>query len=248
MEKSQFFGITETGDPSFNLDIFDRLYEGNIIITKRLTDKLIEKLIQHKSKIILHLSCTGFGKTKVEPFVPSLEETFIKFNTLIDNGFPIEQVVLRIDPVIPTDKGINVAKTVLDTFKESGIKRIRFSVLDMYKHVKERFTENGFPIPYNTFHAPFEIRQKIYEMFKNYGEEHSLEIEVCAEPGFESISCLSQKDVDILGLSDKIKLIGSAEQRKNCGCPSNKHELIKNGFKKTCGNKCVYCYIKTKNE
>ena len=51
----QRIGTTESGEIAFNLEAFDRLYKGNIIITKRLTDKLIEKLIEHKDKIILLL-------------------------------------------------------------------------------------------------------------------------------------------------------------------------------------------------
>ena len=243
LDKSQYIGMTETNDPAFNLDIFDRLYAGNIIITKRLTNKLIEKLIENKDKCILHCTITGFGCTKIEPFVPNVEESFSKFNQLIEQGFPIEQIVLRIDPVIPTEKGINVAKKVLETFKDSGIKRVRFSILDMYKHVKERFEENGFPIPYNTFHAPYEVRKKVYDMFKEYGEKYNFDIEVCAEPGFESISCLSQKDIDILGLTDKITLVGSAEQRKSCSCPANKRQIISYNANK-CANKCTYCYMK----
>ena len=39
LDKSQYIGITETGDPAFNLEIFERLYNANIIITKRLTNK-----------------------------------------------------------------------------------------------------------------------------------------------------------------------------------------------------------------
>lgn len=243
LDKSQYIGMTETNDPAFNLDIFDKLYEGNIIITKRLTNKLIEKLIENKDKCILHCTITGFGGTKIEPFVPNIEEAFSKFNQLIEQGFPTEQIVLRIDPVIPTEKGINVAKNVLELFKGSGIKRVRFSVLDMYKHVKERFEENGFPIPYDTFHAPYEIRKKVYNMFKEYGEKYNFDIEVCAEPGFESTPCLSQKDIDILGLTDKITLVGSAEQRKSCGCYGNKKQLIMYNSSK-CANKCTYCYMK----
>ena len=46
MDKSQYIGIIENTDPCFHLELFDRLYDGNIIITKRLSDKLIEKLIE----------------------------------------------------------------------------------------------------------------------------------------------------------------------------------------------------------
>lgn len=61
MNKENRIGVTESNEIAYNLDAFDRLYKGNIIITKRLTDKLIEKLIEHKDKIILHLTCTSMG-------------------------------------------------------------------------------------------------------------------------------------------------------------------------------------------
>ena len=50
--KSQRIGTCEAGEIAFNLDAFDRLYKANIIITKRLTDELIEKLIELVSSII----------------------------------------------------------------------------------------------------------------------------------------------------------------------------------------------------
>ena len=65
MNKDQYIGITENIDPAFHLEIFDHLYKGNIIITKRLTNKLNEKLIENKDKVILHCTCTGFGGSKL---------------------------------------------------------------------------------------------------------------------------------------------------------------------------------------
>ena len=44
IDKSQKVGITEASEISFFLDAFDRLYDANIIITKRLTNELIDKL------------------------------------------------------------------------------------------------------------------------------------------------------------------------------------------------------------
>jgi DNA repair photolyase len=243
MDKSQYIGIVENTDPCFHLEIFDNLYDGNIIITKRLTDKLNEKLIQYKEKCILHLTVTGMGGSKVEPFVPSVEQSFKKFKKLIENGFPIEHVVLRIDPIVPTDKGINTALHVIDVFKNCGIKRVRFSVLDMYKHVKERFEAVGIPLPYETFHAPLEKRLEIRDKLVEIGKKDGFEVEACGEPGIESVSCLSQKDIDILGLTDKIKLEGNKGQRKSCSCPANKTQLYKNKMEH-CQHGCLYCYIK----
>ncbi len=113
---NNFFGTTETSDPSFHLELFDILYDGNIIITKRLTDKLIDKLVENKDKCILHLTITGMAGTKLEPLVPTKEINFDKLTLLLSKGFPLEQIVLRIDPIIPTKKGIETAISVIEYF------------------------------------------------------------------------------------------------------------------------------------
>ena len=243
IDKSQRIGVTESGEISFNLDAFDRLYDGNIIITKRLTDKVIEKLIEYKDKIILHLTVTGMGGTRIEPFVPKAEDTHAKLVKLIEGGFPLSHIVIRVDPIVPTERGIETALDVIAAFGGLGIGRLRFSFLDNYKHVKKRFREEGIGELYNgEFHAPLETRleyaKKIEEVAYDSGFES---VEACGEPRIESISCVSQKDIDILGLTDKITLEGSAEQRKSCGCPANKSELLK-VRPHQCENKCLYCY------
>lgn len=244
MNKDNFVGITESGEVAFNLDIFEHLYNANIIITKRLTDGLIDKILENKNKIILHLTITGYGETVLEPFVPSPIKNHEKFLKLIESGFPVEQVVLRIDPIIPTEKGIKRVKEVIELFKDSGITRVRFSILDMYQHVKDRFKENDIKIPYETFHAPLRDRLEVYEMLKDFGKKYNFEVEACGEPNIESISCLSQKDIDILGLTDKIILDGEKKQRKTCHCPSNKKELIRKGKPQRCEHNCLYCFWK----
>lgn len=243
VDKEQYVGITETSDPSFHLELFDNLCKANIIVTKRLTNKLNEKLIEYKDKCILHLTCTGYGGSVLEPFVPTLEQTHIKFKELIDGGFPIEHVVLRIDPCIPTLKGLEKVRSVIGMFKNDGIKRVRFSVLDMYKHVKDRFNEKSIPLPYDTFHAPLENRMDVYNALKVLGFRYGFEVETCGEPDIESVSCISQRDIDILGLTDEIELFGDKEQRKSCHCPANKHQLIK-GKPSQCENHCLYCFWK----
>lgn len=251
IDKSQRVGITEAGEISFNLEAFDNLYDANIIITKRLTDNLIDKLVENSNKCILHLTVTGFGGSKIEPFTPSKEVNRSKLNDLIKKGFPVSQVVLRIDPIIPTDKGIETAKGVIDTFSDAGIKRIRLSFLDMYKHVQKRFEKEGLDIPdiYKdkngviNFHVDLEKRKEELQHLEKYANSLGYSsVEVCGEPGIESKSCLSQTDIDILGLTDKIKLLGNKGQRSSCGCPSNKAELLKVGRPHRCENKCLYCF------
>lgn len=245
-EKSQRIGITEAGEISFNLDVFDRLYEGNIIITKRLTEKLVEKLIEHRDKCILHITCTGMAGTVIEPLTPSVEQMAKMTMALIEGGFESSHIVLRIDPIVPTQKGLNTAISVLRRFAGFGINRVRVSFLDNYKHVKSRFKEKGIEELYNgEFHAPLEERQKCLTAIMDAAEENGYcSVEVCGEPGIESVSCLSQRDIDILGLTDKITLIGNKGQRGSCGCPANKTELLKVGKPHRCENSCLYCFWK----
>lgn len=235
------WGMTETTDPAFHLDLFDNLCEGNTIITKRLTDKLIEKLVEHKDKIILHLTCTGMGGSKLEPLVPKMEKTKEMFDKLIASGFPVKQIVLRIDPIIPTEKGVETAMSVLDMFKGSGVTRVRISFLDMYDHVKERFTECGIRLPYETFHANRTERIKAFDKFQIRSIEDNFLLETCGEPGIASVPCLSTRDVKILGLD--YDLVGNAEQRKTCGCPANKKQIVR-AKPGRCNNGCLYCYWK----
>lgn len=241
---SQRVGITEAGEPAFNLDIFNGLYKANIIITKSLTDALIDRLLEHKDCIILHLTCTGYGGTTLEPMVPTKEKTRSQLQKLIDKGFPANQVVLRIDPCIPTGKGRRTAYEVAELFSGMGIRRLRFSVMDMYKHVKERFDAAGISVPYATFHASEASRLEMQKGLKIIGEKYGYKIEACAEPGIPSVPCMSNKDLEILGLENEIELRSSAGQRKTCGCPANKYELIRNGKPHRCENKCLYCFWK----
>lgn len=242
MPKDQRIGTCEAGEIAYNLDAFDRLYKGNIIITKRLTDKLIEKLIENKDKIILHLTVTGMGNTRIEPFVPTPQKTLEKLHKLLDGGFPTSHIVLRVDPIVPTRKGVETAIGVLKLFRGLGIKRVRISFLDNYKHVRERFKEIGVELYDGNFHAPLKERLKCLTAIKYSAEECGYEtVEACGEPCIDSIPCLSQKDIDILGLTDEILLEGSAEQRKNCGCPANKSELLRIKPHQ-CEHKCLYCY------
>lgn len=240
---SQRVGITEAGDPAFNLDVFDHLYRANIIITKNVTDKMIELLIENKESIILHVTCTGHGSTVLEPNVPDPEHIRNQVHKLIAGGFPASHIVLRIDPIIPTHAGRHTAYDVVSLFSELGISRLRFSVLDMYNHVKERFLDNDICLPYGTFHASRTARKAVYDGIRRVARKYGYEVESCGEPDLPATPCLSQKDLDILGIKD-ITLMASAEQRHHCGCPANKSELIRAGRPHRCEHKCLYCFWK----
>lgn len=234
-------GITEASDP-----VFDHSWKSwvenekpVILITKDpVTLYTLLNYIKHeKSKIIVHCTITGYGGTVLEPNVKdwkySYKNGYLKFLTMLGP----ERTVLRIDPIIPTKKGIKQAMKIYNQLKydmynlsyDYNDYRIRISFLDNYSHIKTRFKENGVKqIPYD-FHANLKVRKKVYELM-----EHP---EICGEPDMYNIPCVSERDAILLGVLPEMKRKG---QRKTCGCIANKTEILNS----PCEHGCLYCYWK----
>lgn len=236
------FGITEAGDAGLDFSWADKLLKGNIIITKHLTvanTKLTKLLIENKDRIILHATCTGYGNTEMEPNVPTIIDVHSGILNLIKQGFPINHIVLRTDPIIPTKIGIEHVIKVWELFKDSGITRIRYSIIDMYPHVKERIYKVYKRVPFESFNAPKYMINNVLEAIEPYRKYYTFE--ACAEDLPDRIGCISKKDYEILGL-DTSTIQEGGFQRKTCACCVGKTELLTN--RKRCPSKCLYCYWK----
>lgn len=234
-------GITERGDAGLNFEWVDKLYQANIIITKHLTVKntrLIDALINNKEKIILHATCTGYGGTNIEPRVPTPNDVYDGVQTLIHFGFPAEQIVLRTDPIFPTQIGIATVKAVWEKFSDTGVKRCRYSVVDMYPYVKKRIIDVVGKLPFETFKAPKEMMEAVKTAMLTSNMPY--EFESCAEDLPVQTGCISKKDLDILGIVAETEEGGF--QRKGCMCLKGKTELLTK--KRICPSGCLYCYWK----
>ncbi len=208
-------GITEAGDAGIDFSWIDKLFDINIIITKHLTAKnkrLIEALLENSDKIILHCTCTGYGGTKMERNVPTPFEVYDGINFLIQKGFPVSHIVLRTDPIIPTEKGIQRVERVWDLFSDTGIKRCRYSVIDMYSHTKERIMAEYGEVPFDTFKAPQVMIDAVRCAVENNKKKYLFES--CAENLPEQIGCISKRDFDILGVP--FNNTEGGFQRKGC--------------------------------
>lgn len=230
-------GITERGDAGLDFSwIKDaHKYDGIILITKALSYRFIEEA--HKVNSIVHATITGYGRTIYEPNVAPYNISKTLFKTLVDNIGP-ERVVLRIDPILPNTKGMITALKVYEDLHINFNKmtRVRISFLDNYPHVKQRFIDaNLKPLPYY-FHAPIEDRKRIASFFPD--------AEICGEPGFDSIGCISEKDLKILNIPyDPANLpTFKGPQRKECTCLAIKREMLKHIGR--CKHECLYCYWK----
>lgn len=252
-------GITEAGDAGLDLSWVDKLndVDGAVVITKQITDSFINAALTNQEKLIIHLTCTGYGGKCIEPNVPCVQDEIVALERLIQSGFTKEKVVIRIDPIIPTAYGLGVAETVFKIFINHGFNRFRVSLIDMYPHVRKRFIEAGIKPPYGNFYFSPNQRQKMetdymLESIRRYWEistfhnsvNDCLRIECCAEPELTKAiqcGCISAYDLNLLGISDEsVDSIGY--QRKNCLCYSGKTELLVS--KHPCAHECLYCYWK----
>lgn len=152
---------------------------------------------------------------------------------------------MRIDPIIPTDRGLARAKKVFDKALKAGFRRFRVSVIDMYPHVRERFVKAGLVLPYgpNGFSPSTQQLEAVDKMLEEiWYRAPQIQIESCAEPGLKApvkCGCISGYDLELLGLNEP-DADADGLQRKNCMCYSGKTELLKH--RTQCGHGCLYCY------
>lgn len=228
-------GITERGDSSLDLGWANWVSKGNpaILITKdpaSLHGHLKRFPAKEDLNIITHCTITGYGGTTLEPNAPLPSNSLLGYISLINLLGP-ERIVLRIDPVIATEDGLDKAKDILrracDIYPPGT--RVRISFLDMYPHVKERFIKAGIPLPHESFHASLKTRLEYWE---ELGRP-----EVCGEPGMECTGCISSLDCQTLGITPAG---GKSQQRAACACLSMKRELLSRRGR--CSLKCLYCY------
>lgn len=247
-------GITEDGDAGLDLSWEEKLpsVDGAVLITKNITPEFIDAVIRNKNKLIVHATITGYGSSIIEPNVPSPEEAFAHLSKLAEKGFPKHKTVIRVDPIIPTQKGIEKAYEVIKKGIENGYGRLRVSIIDMYPHVRSRFAEKELPLPYGEKgFIPSESQSrnvdKMLRSLIEYGNKRRFhaQIETCAEPQLTNAlqqGCISSQDLELLNLEDDTNNDNVGFQRKNCLCYSGKTELLTN--KKRCPHQCLYCYWK----
>lgn len=228
-------GITERGDAGLDFSWVEKVPETafTILITKNLNDRFIKEVVKQKNKLIVHATITGMGGTQIEPNVPSVDWSINQLKNLIKAGFPACQIVLRIDPIFPTEKGLQTARSVLVKASGLGITRCRISIIDAYKHVVKRFAVAKLPFPKFDLQGAYDL---VVKTFSPYFDRW--DFEACAEGLTFRCGCISDRDAAILGID--VDLIGNKEQRRGCLCPQNKYELLSRC--QQCEHKCLYCY------
>lgn len=237
-------GITERGDAALHYaELAPKLasVDGAILITKNpqlLVERFgIDQLIS--LPVVVHCTITGMGFSMIEPGVLNPNKTLEAYQSLEAHLGPM-RTVLRVDPVFPTERGIEKAKWVLEHAKG----RVRMSFFDAYPHVLDRFDKIDprlrsalTEIYQGELNAPLSLRKRYLEELEDYIHSN---IEVCGEPGIACTGCVSQFDLDALNLKGTSK--GKSKQRSACACLAAKTELLTH--RGQCGHRCAYCYWK----
>ena len=231
-------GITERGDAALDTRWIEWVDDGKpaILITKapsKLFKVLLDEFETFPDGIIVHCTITGMGKTRVEPGVKHWEEELEAYCALreyVNPDYHRSGIVLRIDPIIPTDPTWTWLQPFFKAAQACSPARVRISFMDGYPHVRKR----GLKLRWEGMHAPLELRQ---ERLAQLRDMFIGAIEVCGEPGLPCTGCVSAKDLKILGVSNQ----GSGGyQRDTCACLANKVELLKR--RGQCAHQCQYCY------
>lgn len=256
-------GFTEAGDASVDLSWQDKLdsVRGAILITKDVNERFRRAVltqVKNGHKIIVHSTCTGWGSTVIEPGVTPARVQLDNTLRFINEGFDANKIVLRIDPIFPTAKGISRALAVLAYAKEIGLLdkpiRVRISIYDEYQHVRERCIKRGWQPIYNDERANVRTRGQanatemkfVYDNLRRHFPD--ITFYTCAEPsllgdGIDHAGCLSAQDYEILGLDVPTVTGNVGKQRPGaCMCLGYKKELLRKP--KRCKHGCIYCYWK----
>jgi hypothetical protein len=218
--------VTERGDAG--LDLSWKNKPGPfILITKRPSTFLTTEL---PDNAILHCTITGHGGTKLEPGVNKPEIELDAYNRLCDL-YGAAKIVLRVDPIIPTSKGIAIANSILAHSRG----RTRISFIDAYPHVRARFKQACLPdLPWDGLHAPLNTRRDVLcSLHAPYRPE------VCGEPGLACEGCVSKLDLYVLKIYGGTR---GGKQRADCQCLAEKTEALSN--RGQCKHGCLYCYWK----
>lgn len=257
----KMIGITEAGDAGHDFSWVEALksnkVEMAIVISKSLNERLIEELNRFPDRIIFHHTVTGYGGTILEPNVPPVTESLKMFRRLAETKYITDsvggfnKVVLRVDPIIPTQKGIQQARDVLNLYSDTGICRVRFSIIDMYFHVKKRFLKAGLILPFQGRFTdnPNMIRSFMHDYLADYyaPDGPCSCINTCGEDSPVAQGCISLYDISVLE-KDIPYIPRESRIRPFCLCPANKLEILSGKMKGSCPNQCLYCYWKRQGE
>lgn len=128
------------------------------------------------------------------------KQQLAQMKKLIESGFPASRMVLRIDPIFPTEKGVKRVSEMLNYYHSLGLPeneiRYRISIVDEYPHVRERYKKLGFTPMYGGSFYPSDDQRNLVG---NALSEYPYQFDTCAEDilAYKFPATLGLKDVSV---------------------------------------------------
>jgi len=110
-------GITNNGDPTMDLSWMTKTDECDMVVltTKNpgafINTELEPAIFKIKDKLILECCVTGYGKSIIEPNVPSTLISIMMIAELVNKGY---NIVININPIILTTRGLDKVKSLIE--------------------------------------------------------------------------------------------------------------------------------------
>lgn len=238
-------------------------FAGLYLITKH--DGLpMQQILETKIPKLIHFSITGLGNTKYEPGVMKYNDLLDRIQDYIAQGLDPNCVTIRIDPIIPGVTKKEDIENIVRRASEMGIKRIRFSILDLYPSIIDKLKEFNYDLDtyygkntskyykgeYN-FHAKQEHLYAIANYMLKLKDKYGVTISTCAEimtmDGINKEGCLSVAAVNnMLGTKIEDKGENNNNSRTKCTCFGGKVDAL--AYENACASHCIYCYAKHGND
>lgn len=205
-----------------------------------------------KHNLLVHLTVTGLGGTRIEPTVPEPEAILEKLPDLLEYLEDTRRLRWRFDPIVTLQRENGSEwsssiffKSLAEKMARHGVDNCYFSFCKVYPKIsKRKLRETGLHIVEPTIDEQISVVNQMKEIASSLG----ITLYSCAQPILENIEGINPaKCIDgaLLAELHPQKIEASIEHdkiqskyRPSCYCTESKD--IGSYF--PCGHGCSYCY------
>jgi len=212
-----------------------------------LADRQLVETLRGYAQLFFHVTITGMGGTRLEPFSPRMAESLQALEGVVRLAGMPERVRVRFDPIVHLSLPDGRRYTNLPHFDEVvaacgrlGIPEVVTSWMECYPKVRKRLEGKGV--------TALEVREDTVEADAGFMLERSsaagVRLTGCCAPPLESSRCINGELFNRLHpLGHKCSTAEARGQRPLCTCSISRDI----GWYTACAHGCLYCYANPVN-
>ena len=193
---------------SFSWRVHATKHTGSIARTRVLRNtRFLKDLYELRDRVVLHAIFSGYEGTALEPNIPDVDAKMEALFAITERCLTPLQTVLVLDPVIPTQQGIEKLQKILD-IAPANI-RVRLSFLRQTEKLvaaMDKLEAQGHQVarvPWDTVGVPVQYKQATIALLSKWENKfHSFHC--CCEPYVDAIfreGCVSETDYKAMRIS-----------------------------------------------